>query len=218
METKPDATTIRGVPTATWERLSRHYDRQLWLERSAVATGLDLLSPRVDERLLDVATGTGEVLRQLARRPDRPREVVGLDASPKMLARVGDLPDGWSVQVGDARALPFGDGEFTLASACYLLHVLASDDLPIVLGEIWRALRPGGRLVTVTPAVPPRGALHAIARGLDRLGKWRPERLGGLRALDPRAALLAAGFAVEDRRADLRGYPSLCVLATRLER
>jgi len=45
------------------------------------------------------------VLRQLARRSIAPREVTGIDASEAMLARVGLLPSGWLLCVGDVRAL-----------------------------------------------------------------------------------------------------------------
>jgi ubiquinone/menaquinone biosynthesis C-methylase UbiE len=195
-----------------WDRLSRHYDRQLWLERSAVATAIDLLAPRADERCLDLGTGTGEVLRQLARRDPRPYEAVAVDWSTAMLARTGALPAGFSAQLGDVRALPLPDATFDAASACYLLHLLAPADLPVALAEIRRVLRPGGRLVTVTPAIPARGPTRPLARALDRLAAWRPERYCGLRALDPAPALETAGFAVIRSRWSLRGYPSLCVL------
>lgn len=67
-----DSPVSAGVPPGSWwDRASAQYDRQLWLERSAVNRALDLLAARADERLLDVGTGTGEVLRQLARRPIR---------------------------------------------------------------------------------------------------------------------------------------------------
>ena len=134
---------------------------------------MDLLDPAPDERLLDVATGTGAVLRALQGRAVPPRSVTGIDASAAMLAHVGPLPQGWSVGVGDARALPFEDGAFDVVSASYVLHIV--DDLPAVLAEIRRVLRPDGRLVTVTPGVPPRGLARPLARALDRLAdRGRP--------------------------------------------
>ncbi|MBA3264355.1 MAG: class I SAM-dependent methyltransferase [Thermoleophilaceae bacterium] len=205
-----------GVTTDAWERLSGRYDRQLWLERCAVGTALDLLAATADERTLDVGTGTGEVLRQLASRPARPREAIGVDTSPAMLARVGALPACWSVQVADARALPFADAEFDVASASYLLQVVADADRALVLAELRRVLRPGGRLVTVTPAIPDAGLARRLARVFDQLAARRPDRYGGLRALDPRVALPPEGFTVMEARWNVRGYPSLCVLARRL--
>lgn len=202
-----------GVPLDAWDQLSRHYDRQLWLERSAVSSALELLRPHRDERLLDVATGTGEVLRQLAGRPDRPRQVIGIDQSAAMLSHVPGLPPGWSTQQADARDLPFADAHFDAAAASYVLHLLATPALPIALAELRRVLRAGGRVVTTTPAIPPRGPARRLACGLDRLAARNPRRYGGLRALDVRPALTAAGFTIVQARWNLRGYPTLCVLA-----
>ena len=196
-----------------WDRVSRHYHRQLWLEHFAVRTAVDLLDPAPGERLLDVATGTGAVLRALRERAAPPRSVTGVDSSAAMLAHVGALPQGWSVRVGDARALPFEDGAFDAVSASYVLHVV--EDLPAVLAEIRRVLRPGGRLVTVTPGVPPRGPARPLARALDRLADRGSDRYLGLRALDPRAALERAGLTVDESRWSVRGYPSLCLSAHR---
>jgi ubiquinone/menaquinone biosynthesis C-methylase UbiE len=56
------------------------------LERRALATAADLAAPAKSERLLDVATGTGGLLRELSRRSARPAEVVGIDRSTSMLA------------------------------------------------------------------------------------------------------------------------------------
>ena len=196
-----------------WDRLSSSYDRQLWLERRPVCAALELLAPGRQERLLDVGTGTGEVLRQLARRERRPREAVGVDPSKAMLALVPPLPDGWSVREGDARDLPFADERFDVAVVSYVLQVLADADVPATLAELWRVLRPEGRLVTVTPYVPSRGPARPLAIALDRLARRDPARFGGLRALDPRPRLEQAGFAVVRVRHSLRGYPSLCVLA-----
>jgi ubiquinone/menaquinone biosynthesis C-methylase UbiE len=197
-----------------WDQVSGHYDRQLWLERGAVRRAVELLAPRDGERILDVGTGTGEVLRQLARHPGR-LQAIGVDQSAEMLARVPELPVGWSVGVADARRLPFADGAFDAVTAAYLLQVLPVPDVSGAVGELLRVLRPGGRLVTVTPSIPPRGPRRLLGSTLDGLAKRRPSRYGGLRALDPRAALEQAGFEVAAVGWSLRGYPSLCVLARR---
>jgi ubiquinone/menaquinone biosynthesis C-methylase UbiE len=201
-------------PGRIWDALSARYDRQLWLERSAVAAAVALLSPRVDDRCLDAGTGTGEVLRQLQRLASVPRTVIGIDASPGMLARVGTPLPGWSVKRGDVRHLDLPDASFDAASASYLLHLLTVADLTLALAEIHRVLRPGGRLVTVTPAIPARGIARPLAAALDALSRRQPG-YRGLRALDPRLALAQAGFTVEQSRWNLRGYPSICVLARR---
>lgn len=203
------------VADDVWDDLSRRYERQLWLERAAVREALDLLAPGPDDHLLDLATGTGEVLRQLARRDRRPRSAIGVDSSPAMLARAATPPAGWSLRQADARSLPFAAAEFDAISAAYLLHVVAEADLHAILAEARRVLRPGGRMVTVTPAIPGRWPARPLARALDRLAAAAPRLCCGLRALDPRSALERAGLEIEAHGFSLRGYPSLCVLARR---
>lgn len=191
------------------------YDRQLWLERAAIKRLLDLAAPASTDRVLDVATGTGAILRILARRFPTPRQVEGVDRSSAMLARIPSLPDGWQIKPADATALPYPDGSFDLVTASYLLHVLDDNDRTAVLQEIHRVLRPGGRVVALTPTIPPRGVLRLIGQVLDRLATWAPDHLGGLRALDPRAALTATGFRIVAAQQSARGYISICVLAQR---
>ncbi len=160
--------------------------------------------------LLDVGTGTGALLDELAARPRAPRRVVATDASAAMLARVGALPPGWAVHRADATRLPLADGAVDVATAAYLLHVLDAPVRAAALGELRRVLRPGGRLVCVTPLLP-----GVAGRVGDALAAGMPRALGGLRSLDPRRELVAAGFVLVRARSLRGGYPSLCVLVGR---
>lgn len=90
------------------------YDWQLPLERTSLAAAIKLADPRPDDVLLDAGTGTGGLLRELARGPRQPRRAFGVDASAAMLDRVGGLPLGWSLETGDARRLHFPDGMFSV--------------------------------------------------------------------------------------------------------
>jgi len=189
------------------ELLARAYDRQLPLERAALATAAELAGVRGDDRLLDVATGTGGLLRELDRRGVRPAEVVGIDRSHCAIAVAAPhLPAGWRLAAGDARRLPFADGRFDVVTTCYLLHLLHADDRETVLREIARVLRPGGRLVTVTMQ-----STRPFTRAL--LGLL--PRSSGLRPLDPADDLAAAGLVPGRARFVATGWPSLCVLARR---
>jgi len=99
-------------PDARRDQLAPAYGRQLWLERSAIRSLLDLLDVRSDERLLDLATGPATVLAQLARRPTRPAVAVGIDSSEAMISRASPLPAAWRLQIADATRLPFADHSF----------------------------------------------------------------------------------------------------------
>lgn len=192
---RPASVNVRG----------RIYDLQLPLEQRALATAAELAAVRPGERVLDVATGTGGLLRELAGRGARPAQAVGLDRSASMLALAATrLPPGWSLARGDARHLPFPDRSFEVVSACYLLHPLAPNDRRQVLAEMARVVRPDGGAVTITVE-----SRRAVGRALLT---WLPRR-AGVRPLDPARDLRAAGLRPVRARFVSSGWPSLCVLS-----
>ncbi len=192
---------------------ARFYDHQLALERSALDAAVELAAPAGDEFVLDLATGTGALLRRLAQRPDRPRRAIGVDTSRAMLNRAGPLPDGWELINADARRLLLDDASVDVVTCAYLLHLLDPAARRAVLGEITRVLSPRGRVIVVTLGTPRgllgRSLLAAMQRGLCRA--FGPG--AGWCALDPEPELAAAGFTVRRRRVCTRGYTSVCVLA-----
>jgi ubiquinone/menaquinone biosynthesis C-methylase UbiE len=210
---------VSGAASAasTWDRLASRYGVQERLEVRAIEEALRLADVAAHERLVDLATGTGLLLRRLADRPSRPREVVGVDRSAGMLARVGPLPEGWSTVLADARAVPLPDGWADVVTCSYLLHLLDPPERAAVLAEARRLLRPGGpqRLVVVTDCADDSRLGGRIARDMGLLlARARPRTWGGLSPLDPTADLTAAGFAVTQRvLLPRRGYQSLVLAA-----
>ena len=187
--------------------VGRLYEWQLPLERRALAAAAELAPVEQGERLLDVATGTGALPRELAARGARPREAMGLDCSASMLAvAAARLPPDWSLLRGDAKRLPFADQSFDLVSACYLLRLLGPEDRIQVLTEMARVLRPGGRVVTVTTE---------SRRPITRTLLEQVPRRSGLRALDPAREFSAAGLRPLRARFIPSPWPSLCVLGER---
>lgn len=167
------------------------------------------------DELLDVATGTGAVLEELARRPERPQTAVGIDSSVAMLRLAPSLPPSWRLEQADTTALPFPDASFDAIIASYLLHVLQPISRRTALEEITRVVRPGGRVGTLTIA-PPRGRLASVLSAPIRAAAERSSgRLRGLTPLDPGDDLAAAGLRETARARTLAGYPSLCLVATR---
>ncbi len=127
--------------------------------RRAMVRSLAELRPA---RVLDVATGTGDVAAELRTRyPDA--EVVGLDASAKMLARAEGKLAHTRVRLvhGDASALPFDDGSFDAATVAFGLRNFP--DRPLGLRQMARVVRPGG-LVAVLELTEPQGLLAPLAR------------------------------------------------------
>jgi demethylmenaquinone methyltransferase/2-methoxy-6-polyprenyl-1,4-benzoquinol methylase len=130
------------------------------------------LAPTPGERVLDVATGTGLVARELLRRGC---SVVALDQSAEMLGAAGTRFAGEPrvrLVLGEAEALPFESGSFDALTFTYLLRYV--DDPAATMRELARVLRPGGRVASLEFGVPP-GALPRAA--------WRAYTAVGLPAL-----------------------------------
>lgn len=94
--------------------------------------------------VLDVATGTGLVLRSLPR--EASRRLVGVDISAGMLGvAAAHLPGAHLLKVDASAALPFDDGSFDLITCVTALHLMSS---PTDALRGWRRLlSPGGRVV-----------------------------------------------------------------------
>jgi demethylmenaquinone methyltransferase/2-methoxy-6-polyprenyl-1,4-benzoquinol methylase len=114
------------------------------------------------DTVLDVATGTAAVARELVRQKDC--FVVGVDQSEGMLAegrrRVALSASAKKIRLleGDARALPFDDGQFDALTFTYLLRYV--EDPPATLRELARVVKPGGTIAGLEFGVP--------------RGVWRP--------------------------------------------
>ena len=197
----------------TWDRTARFYDWQLPLERRSLRVAVELANAGAGDRLLDLATGTGGLLRRLSMEDGAPRELVAVDSSTAMLARIPPLRPGWRVMHADARRLPLPERSFDVVTAAYLLHFLDKDDRRDVLHEAFRVLRPGGRLVVVTVTTPRSRALALLSAPVFALARRSSGSLAGLRPLDPRQELKRAGFAITAARRTGCGYPAIVVLA-----
>jgi demethylmenaquinone methyltransferase/2-methoxy-6-polyprenyl-1,4-benzoquinol methylase len=128
---------------------------------------------RPGERVLDVATGTGLVARELVRRYRV--EVVGLDQSPQMLAaararlaRAPALAEHVKLIEGQAEQLPFADGEFDHLTFTYLLRYVR--DPAATLRELARVVAPGGRIASLEFGEPGREPWHALWSAYTRVG------------------------------------------------
>jgi demethylmenaquinone methyltransferase/2-methoxy-6-polyprenyl-1,4-benzoquinol methylase len=119
--------------------------------------------PAQGGRVLDVATGTGLVARELARRSAA--RIVGVDQSPEMLRgaeaaiRRERLDGRVSLCLGQAERLPFDDGAFDAVSFTYLLRYV--EDPASTVAELARVVRRGGVLAALEFGVPGRTLTHA---------------------------------------------------------
>jgi demethylmenaquinone methyltransferase/2-methoxy-6-polyprenyl-1,4-benzoquinol methylase len=127
---------------------------------------IDYLGLAIPSRVLDVCTGTGDLLLEFMRR-DREHTGVGLDLSSAMLsigarkiARGGYAGRAWLTS-GDAQALPFPDLSFDGAFIGFGIRNVG--DPGAALRELRRVLRPGAPLIILEFAMP-RGVLGSLYR------------------------------------------------------
>jgi SAM-dependent methyltransferase len=137
----------------------------------------ELLELAPGDTVLDIACGPGNFVRDFAWAVGRRGLVVGLDASPTMLARAVEdtrvAPNVAYVR-GDAIRLPFRDGAFDAICCFAALHFF--DEPLAALDAMARALAPRGRVAILTsartPLTPaPVGALLGAATGLRVFGR-----------------------------------------------
>jgi len=136
---------------------------------------LRLADPRPGEAALDVCCGTGDVALGLA---ERGAEVIGLDFSEPMLAvarrRSGGRP-GVRFVCEDAEQLPYPEERFDIVTVAYGLRNLS--DWRKGLREMWRVMRPGGRLLILDFGKPRHPAWRRLYFSylrcvVPRFGRW----------------------------------------------
>ncbi|HVP00871.1 MAG TPA: class I SAM-dependent methyltransferase [Bryobacteraceae bacterium] len=124
-------------------------------------------------KVLEIATGSGEMFRRLVR-ANPGGKTFGLDLSPNMAARTQrrarqEFPSAQAhCGAVDVRSMPFRSGSFDAVVCCYLLELLGQDDIRLTLREVARVLQPGGNfsLVVIGQNAEVFNRLYAICGGL----------------------------------------------------
>jgi ubiquinone/menaquinone biosynthesis C-methylase UbiE len=127
--------------------------------------------------VLDVGTGPGVLLMELARRrPDL--RLTGIDVSADMVARatrnLARFGDRATAQVADVAALPFPDGSFDLIVSSLSVHHWP--DPAAAVPQLARVLRPAGRVVIYDFPSSPLDTLADTAKARGVLSGQPPER------------------------------------------
>lgn len=140
--------------------LSAGIDRR-W--RSHAIRALELTGT---ERVLDLCTGTADLA--IAARQARPgaAHVLGLDFAGAMLAvgaekiRQAGLSDRIALVRGDAMRIPVGEGAFDAVTIAFGIRNV--EDPEVVIHDIARVLRPGGRLIVLEFSIPTTPLFRAV--------------------------------------------------------
>jgi ubiquinone/menaquinone biosynthesis C-methylase UbiE len=201
---------------AVYGKIAWMYDAWAALtETRARRRALSLASIRDGESVLEVAVGTGLAFREaVAANPSGMTE--GIDLTRPMLARarkkVIGLPGKHRLRVGDAHHLDFADRSFDVVLNSYMFDLLPEASFSVVLGELFRVLRPGGRAVIVNMG---RGTKrrHRLYEAVYRMS---PRLLGGCRGVELERSIAAAGFTdIAVEHVVEMGFPSEIIAARR---
>jgi demethylmenaquinone methyltransferase/2-methoxy-6-polyprenyl-1,4-benzoquinol methylase len=194
---------VLALGTGSW------YRRRA-LVRAGLAAGMTVL---------DVGTGTGLVAREAAALVGDAGLVTGVDPSPGMVEHAR-VPGGVRLLAGSAEAIPAPDGAADFVSMGYALRHIG--DLTPAFAEMFRVLRPGGRvcLLEITSPkgtvgrtllraylrvfVPAIAAVMSRHRDMSELMRYHWDTITACVApVAIMQALGAAGFVAVDRHVEL---------------
>ena len=202
---EPSEERQQQTARASYNRMSKVYsflsDESEQRFVSAAIEGM--LRPQPGEMVLEPGFGTGQVLVALAELVGDTGRVAGIDISDGMVAetrkRVTDqgLADRVNLQRGSATDLPYDADTFDAVFMSFTLELFPDDQIPVVLSECGRVLKPDGRLCLA--CMSSEGGIPTM----ERLYEWSHRTFPTIvdcRPIDAAAALAEAGFTIERQK------------------
>lgn len=178
---------------AFYRQYAPRYDHQVaYYDRILLGDGRAWACAQSRGAVLEVAIGTGRNLPYYL----RDRRLTGIDLSPAMLTlardRARELGLAAALLVADAQALPFTPASFDSVVCTLGLNAIPDDRAAVA--EMYRVLRPGGRLVLVGHVASPYRVVRAIQRWIER---WLLPVAGDHQTRHPGPLLRVAGFVID---------------------
>ncbi len=212
-----------GMPKTIADRTRRVYDRlsgvypasTFFFHSKAHRRAMEVCEIRDGMKVLEVATGSGEMFRRLVK-VNPSGATIGLDLSPNMAAKTQrrarmEFPNARTqCKAVDARYMPYRDDTFDAVVCCYMLELLSSDDIVRALLEFRRVLRRRGTmtLVLIGENTEIFNQLYKVA------GKVAPAFWGRQVEQDIPELIESLDFRiVTDRMVKQTGYPSRVLTA-----
>ena len=203
-----------------YDRISGFYDLFAFPEGKYRDRALELLNIMEGETVLEIGFGTGHALVKMAELVGEEGKVYGIDISSGMLEvskrrlQKAGLLDRVELHLGDAANLPYDDGKFDAVFMSFTLELFDTPQIPRVLAEVKRVLKPSGRLGVVSMS---KGEGLVV-----RVYEWLHERFP--KYLDCRPIYLSdtvrnAGFVVvHEEKGRIFGLPLEIVIALKPRR
>jgi ubiquinone/menaquinone biosynthesis C-methylase UbiE len=187
-----------------YDTLSRIYDYTLGPVRHNYAEmALQRLSIVQGETVLEVGFGTGDCLKQITELVGPAGKVYGIDISRGMIERTkrrlqkAGLASAVELCCGDATCLPFNESTFDAVFMSFTLEVFDTPEIPRVLAQIKKVLKPGGRLGIVDTSK--ENGKSVFLRGYEWLHRKCPKYLGS-RPIYAEQCLVDAGYRIRSKK------------------
>ncbi len=207
----------KDVTRQYYNKIAKVYDLlSEQAERPMREAGLKKLAAKPGDNILEIGFGTGHCLVEIARAVGPIGTVLGIDISDQMLALAQELlakeglADRAELKRGDAEQLPFDSNGLDGIFFSFTLELFDTPELPKVLAECTRVLRPGGRIVVVAVS---REGKHGVMLNLYEWTHRHFPNLMDCRPIYVRRALEAAGFSIKDADVESMWVPVEIVLA-----
>lgn len=154
--------------------IAQKYDRlnsllTLNIDRKWRKKAIQLCQLKANHQVLDLCCGTGKMIELECLAVGKETEVMGLDFNQEMIdvgyQKLGHLLEGYQYNLikGDAMALPFNENTFDCVTIA--LGIRNIGDKSKVLSEIYRVLKPGGKVVCLELSKPQIPILKNIFNG-----------------------------------------------------
>jgi demethylmenaquinone methyltransferase/2-methoxy-6-polyprenyl-1,4-benzoquinol methylase len=193
-QTKDETKAFYNKIAHVYDLLAEHSEQPM---REA---GLKMLAAQPGEKALEIGFGTGHCVVELAEAVGPSGRVYGIDISDEMrrltdhLAAKKSVADRVELACGDAEQLPYEVESFDGVFMSFTLELFDTPEIPRVLAECRRVLKPDGRLVVV--AVSKDGRPGLVIKAFEWTHRHFPN-LMDCRPIYVRAALEAAGFTIK---------------------
>jgi demethylmenaquinone methyltransferase/2-methoxy-6-polyprenyl-1,4-benzoquinol methylase len=225
LELNPDPNTVLRVNRTkaqakeSYDKMSSYYDFFAGLfERKYRNLGLKRLNIIRGETVLEIGFGTGHCLKQMAEAVEEGR-VYGIDISSGMLAvsqRRLEKAGLWNrveLTCNDAMKMPYADNQFDAVFSSFNLELFDSPEIPLVLAEARRVLKPNGRLGVVSMSK------DVEVSPFLKMYEWSHEKFPqyvDCRPIHVEQSIKDAGFEIQSKdRVNMLGLPGDIVIGIR---
>ena len=201
-----------------YDRMSRLYDYISGpFERKYAFRALELLDIMEGETILEIGFGTGHCLKKIAASVGETGKAYGIDISPGMLRvtkrrlEKAKLLDRVELNCGDATSLPYDTNSMDGVFMAFTLELFDTPEIPIVLEEVKRILKPGGRIAVA--AMSKKAGESLIVRLYERVHNRWPE-YADCRPIFLEESIHEAGYQIKSSQTvKLLGLPLEIVVA-----